>query len=171
MHSLSTAPPTCRSCSTTIRAAWASRWAKSISPGSANRRTSSPSRKVPATWPRSICWPASFPHIALSCGWDDQALEFFAWGARSWVCAGSNFLPREHVALYEACVDRKEFRQGPRHHDGDAAADGFPRRRQVRAVDQVWLRTDRARRPETCARRCAHSIPRKSEPSRLSSPP
>ena len=45
-----------------------------------------------------------FPHIALSCGWDDQALEFFAWGARSWVCAGSNFLPRIHVALYEACV-------------------------------------------------------------------
>ena len=23
-----------------------------------------------------------FPNIALSCGWDDQALEFFAWGAR-----------------------------------------------------------------------------------------
>ena len=54
-----------------------------------------------------------FPNIALSCGWDDQALEFFAWGARSWVCAGSNFLPTEHIALYEACVRRKELRQGP----------------------------------------------------------
>ncbi|MBZ9655761.1 dihydrodipicolinate synthase family protein [Phyllobacterium lublinensis] len=53
-----------------------------------------------------------FPHIALSCGWDDQALEFFAWGARSWVCAGSNFLPREHVALYEACVIEKNFAKG-----------------------------------------------------------
>lgn len=53
-----------------------------------------------------------FPHIALSCGWDDQALEFFAWGARSWVCAGSNFLPREHVALYEACVLEKNFDKG-----------------------------------------------------------
>ena len=53
-----------------------------------------------------------FPHIALSCGWDDQALEFFAWGARSWVCAGSNFLPREHVALYEACVIEKNFDKG-----------------------------------------------------------
>lgn len=53
-----------------------------------------------------------FPHIALSCGWDDQALEFFAWGARSWVCAGSNFLPREHVALYEACVIEKDFDKG-----------------------------------------------------------
>ncbi|MDL2398962.1 dihydrodipicolinate synthase family protein [Rhizobium mayense] len=53
-----------------------------------------------------------FPHIALSCGWDDQALEFFAWGAKSWVCAGSNFLPREHVALYEACVIEKNFHKG-----------------------------------------------------------
>lgn len=53
-----------------------------------------------------------YPHIALSCGWDDQALEFFAWGARSWVCAGSNFLPKEHVALYEACVVEKNFDKG-----------------------------------------------------------
>ncbi|MFS2097016.1 dihydrodipicolinate synthase family protein [Pseudomonas sp. Pseusp11] len=53
-----------------------------------------------------------FPNIALSCGWDDQALEFFAWGARSWVCAGSNFLPSEHVALYEACVIEKNFDKG-----------------------------------------------------------
>ncbi|MDL2406591.1 dihydrodipicolinate synthase family protein [Rhizobium calliandrae] len=53
-----------------------------------------------------------YPHIALSCGWDDQALEFFAWGAKSWVCAGSNFLPREHVALYEACVLEKNFDKG-----------------------------------------------------------
>jgi 4-hydroxy-tetrahydrodipicolinate synthase len=54
------------------------------------------------------------PHIALSCGWDDQALEFFAWGARSWVCAGSNFIPREHIALYEACVIEKDFDKGRR---------------------------------------------------------
>jgi 4-hydroxy-tetrahydrodipicolinate synthase len=54
----------------------------------------------------------NFPNIALSCGWDDQALEFFAWGARSWVCAGSNFIPREHVALYEACVIEKDFDKG-----------------------------------------------------------
>lgn len=53
-----------------------------------------------------------FPDIALSCGWDDQALEFFAWGARSWVCAGSNFIPREHKALYEACVVENNFPKG-----------------------------------------------------------
>ncbi|MGH8386274.1 MAG: dihydrodipicolinate synthase family protein [Pseudomonas sp.] len=56
----------------------------------------------------------SHPEIQLSCGWDDQALEFFAWGARSWVCAGSNFIPREHVALYEACVIEKDFAKGRR---------------------------------------------------------
>jgi 4-hydroxy-tetrahydrodipicolinate synthase len=55
-----------------------------------------------------------FPSIDLSCGWDDQALEFFAWGASSWVCAGSNFLPREHIALYEACVVQKDFAKGRR---------------------------------------------------------
>jgi 4-hydroxy-tetrahydrodipicolinate synthase len=55
-----------------------------------------------------------FPSINLSCGWDDQALEFFAWGARSWVCAGSNFLPDEHIALYEACVVKKDFDKGRR---------------------------------------------------------
>lgn len=50
-----------------------------------------------------------YPQIQLSCGWDDQALEFFAWGARSWVCAGSNFIPKEHIALYEAAVLEKNF--------------------------------------------------------------
>lgn len=55
-----------------------------------------------------------FPNLQISCGWDDQALEFFAWGAQSWVCAGSNFIPREHVALYEACVLEKDFDKGRR---------------------------------------------------------
>lgn len=55
-----------------------------------------------------------YPNLQLSCGWDDQALEFFAWGARSWVCAGSNFIPHEHIALYEACVVEKDFDKGRR---------------------------------------------------------
>ncbi|MDF7675071.1 dihydrodipicolinate synthase family protein [Acetobacteraceae bacterium ESL0709] len=50
-----------------------------------------------------------FPQLQLSCGWDDQALEFFAWGARSWICAGSNFIPEEHIALYKAAVLEKDF--------------------------------------------------------------
>jgi 4-hydroxy-tetrahydrodipicolinate synthase len=53
-----------------------------------------------------------YPHIQMACGMDDQALEFFAWGARSWVCAGSNFLPEEHVALYRACVRQGDFVKG-----------------------------------------------------------
>lgn len=53
-----------------------------------------------------------FPHLEMSCGMDDQALEFFAWGSRSWVCGGSNFLPREHLALYNACVVEKDFDKG-----------------------------------------------------------
>ena len=53
-----------------------------------------------------------YPHIELSCGMDDQALEFFAWGARSWVCAGSNFAPEAHIALYQACAIEGDFTKG-----------------------------------------------------------
>lgn len=53
-----------------------------------------------------------YPHIAMSCGMDDQALEFFAWGARSWVCAGSNFAPEAHIALYQACAVDGDFTKG-----------------------------------------------------------
>lgn len=56
----------------------------------------------------------NYPNLNISCGWDDQALEFFAWGARSWVCAGSNFVPKEHIVLYEACVIEKDFDKGRR---------------------------------------------------------
>ena len=55
-----------------------------------------------------------YPHIQMSCGMDDQALEFFAWGARSWVCGGSNFLPEEHVALWRACAVDGNFDKGRR---------------------------------------------------------
>ncbi|GAB1363311.1 dihydrodipicolinate synthase family protein [Rhodobacter sp.] len=55
-----------------------------------------------------------YPHVQMSCGMDDQALEFFAWGARSWVCGGSNFLPKEHLALYRACAVEGNFDKGRR---------------------------------------------------------
>ncbi len=55
-----------------------------------------------------------YPHIRMSCGMDDQALEFFVWGARSWVCGGSNFLPEEHIALYRTCVVEGDFDKGRR---------------------------------------------------------
>jgi len=55
-----------------------------------------------------------YPHITLLCGMDDQALEFFAWGARGWVCAGGNCLPREHSALYQAVAVDNDVAKGRR---------------------------------------------------------
>jgi len=55
-----------------------------------------------------------YPHISLSCGMDDQALEFFAWGAKSWVCAASNFAMGAHRALFDACVAEGNFEKGRR---------------------------------------------------------
>ncbi|MEM1273897.1 MAG: dihydrodipicolinate synthase family protein [Pseudomonadota bacterium] len=55
-----------------------------------------------------------YPHIQMCCGMDDQALEFFAWGAPGWVCGGSNFLPAEHIALWQACNLEGDFTKGRR---------------------------------------------------------
>lgn len=55
-----------------------------------------------------------YRHITLLCGMDDQALEFYAWGAAGWVCAGGNCLPREHIALHDACFVENDFRKGRR---------------------------------------------------------
>ena len=55
-----------------------------------------------------------YPHIDMLCGMDDQALEFFVWGAKGWVCGAGNFLPAEHLALYNACVVEKNFDKGRR---------------------------------------------------------
>jgi dihydrodipicolinate synthase/N-acetylneuraminate lyase len=52
-----------------------------------------------------------YPHIAAGCGMDDQALEFFAWGARLGL-RGSNFAPEAHIALYRACVVEGDFTKG-----------------------------------------------------------
>lgn len=55
-----------------------------------------------------------YRRIELFCGMDDQALEFFAWGARGWVCGAGNCLPMEHLALYDACVVARDFDKGRR---------------------------------------------------------
>jgi 4-hydroxy-tetrahydrodipicolinate synthase len=55
-----------------------------------------------------------FPHLQLSCGADDQALEFFVWGARSWVCAAANFFATEAIALHKTCVIDGDFAKGRR---------------------------------------------------------
>ncbi len=55
-----------------------------------------------------------YPHFQMCCGMDDQALEFFAWGAPGWVCGGSNFAPAEHIALWRACAIEGDFTKGRR---------------------------------------------------------
>lgn len=50
--------------------------------------------------------------IQRICGADDQAVDSFLWGARSWIAGASNFIPAEHIALYDACVVRKDFLRG-----------------------------------------------------------
>ncbi len=94
-----------------------------------------------------------YPHIQMSCGMDDQALEFFAWGARSWVCGGSNFLPAEHIALWQGLRRRRRLCQGPPDHVGADAADaGAGTGRQVHPVHQARLRNDRPVTPDPRAR-------------------
>lgn len=50
--------------------------------------------------------------LVLSCGMDDQALEFFAWGAKSWVGGASNFLPKAHTELFDTCIKHGDFATG-----------------------------------------------------------
>ncbi len=51
----------------------------------------------------------NYPSIDLSCGAEDQALEFFVWGANSWVTPMGNFFAAEVVAMYDACVKDNDF--------------------------------------------------------------
>ncbi|MBT8098246.1 MAG: dihydrodipicolinate synthase family protein [Gammaproteobacteria bacterium] len=53
-----------------------------------------------------------FPQLQLSAGAEDQVLEFFAWGARSWVSVVANFFPREAVGFYKTCVVDGDFVTG-----------------------------------------------------------
>jgi 4-hydroxy-tetrahydrodipicolinate synthase len=53
-----------------------------------------------------------YPQLQLSAGAEDQVLEFFAWGARSWVSVVANFFPREAVRFYETCVIDGDFTAG-----------------------------------------------------------
>ena len=55
-----------------------------------------------------------YPQLQLSAGAEDQVLEFFAWGARSWVSVVANFFPRESVRFYETCVVDGDFATGRR---------------------------------------------------------
>ena len=51
----------------------------------------------------------AFPQIEISCGAEDQALEFFVWGATSWVTPMGNFLIEEVVDFYRTSTAEKNF--------------------------------------------------------------
>ena len=53
-----------------------------------------------------------YPQLQLSAGAEHQVLEFFAWGARSWVSVIANFFPAEAVKFYEVCVLQDDFVTG-----------------------------------------------------------
>jgi len=38
--------------------------------------------------------------LQMSCGSDDQALDFFLWGASSWICGPANCFPNQTVDFY-----------------------------------------------------------------------
>jgi 4-hydroxy-tetrahydrodipicolinate synthase len=38
--------------------------------------------------------------VQLSCGSDDQALDFFLWGASSWICGPANCFPDQVTDFY-----------------------------------------------------------------------
>jgi 4-hydroxy-tetrahydrodipicolinate synthase len=40
--------------------------------------------------------------VAVMCGSDDQAADYFFWGVRSWLAGTANVLPRHHVAILAA---------------------------------------------------------------------
>ena len=40
--------------------------------------------------------------LQVSCGSDDQALDYFRWGVKSWIAGTANVFPREHVEVLEA---------------------------------------------------------------------
>ena len=55
-----------------------------------------------------------YPDLELSCGAEDQALEFFVWGATSWVTPMGNFIAEEVVAFYDTCVRDGDFAKARR---------------------------------------------------------
>ncbi|MGP5361252.1 4-hydroxy-tetrahydrodipicolinate synthase [Psychrobacter celer] len=45
---------------------------------------------------------ADFDDFEVVCGCDDQPVDFFFWGAKSWIAGAANVFPAEQVALFDA---------------------------------------------------------------------
>ncbi len=55
--------------------------------------------------------------LEIMCGSDDQAVDYFSWGVRSWLAGTSNVLPRQHVTIMDA-ANRGDFAEAFRIFDG-----------------------------------------------------
>ena len=42
--------------------------------------------------------------VEVMCGSDDQAVDYFSWGVRSWLAGTANVLPLQHVVVLEAAL-------------------------------------------------------------------
>jgi 4-hydroxy-tetrahydrodipicolinate synthase len=42
--------------------------------------------------------------IEVMCGSDDQAVDYFSWGVRSWLAGTANVIPLQHVVVLEAAL-------------------------------------------------------------------
>lgn len=47
---------------------------------------------------------AGFDDFEVICGCDDQPVDFFFWGSRSWIAGAGNVFPGEQVALHAAAM-------------------------------------------------------------------
>ena len=70
-------------------------------------------KKAPVISIACICWPAGIRILPFPAAWMIRHLSFLP-GARSWVCAASNFAAGAHIALWQACVVDGNFSKGRR---------------------------------------------------------
>jgi len=45
-----------------------------------------------------------FENFEVICGCDDQPIDFFFWGAKSWIAGAGNVFPEEQVAMFNASI-------------------------------------------------------------------
>ena len=50
-----------------------------------------------------------YPQLQISCGADLQVLEYYSWGAKSWVGGCSNFIPKQHISVFNNAIHKKNF--------------------------------------------------------------
>lgn len=48
---------------------------------------------------------ANFDDFQVICGCDDQPVDYFFWGARSWIAGAANVFPQEQISLFNAAMN------------------------------------------------------------------